>query len=61
MKTSEGSRLRSCLASMLLLWACRAEAPDPARDALAVVQRWAAAFAKEGIDPRLLVSETGLA
>ena len=24
-------------------------------------ERWAAAFAKEGIDPRLLVSETGLA
>ena len=24
-------------------------------------ERWAAAFGKEGIDPRLLVSETGLA
>ncbi len=24
-------------------------------------ERWAAAFRKEGVDPRLLVSETGLA
>ena len=35
---------------MLLLLACRAEPSDPSRDAMALVQRWAAAFNESNVD-----------
>lgn len=50
MMKREGRRLRPWLVGLLLLSACRAEAPDAGRDALAVVQRWATAFDESNVD-----------
>ena len=38
------------LACLLLLCVCRAQAPDPAKEALAVVERWATAFDQSDVD-----------
>lgn len=50
MKTCKGRGLCLWLAGSLLLASCRAEAPDPAQAAMAVVQRWAAAFDESNVD-----------
>lgn len=50
MRKREDRGLRPWLASLLLLAACRAQAPDPAQGALEVVQRWARAFDESNVD-----------